>query len=157
MTNEKRLFSVYYSYLVEDNIFEKDSFVVEGTEEEVSAYCDKKNLAAKYLTGQDAPFDYNYVEISPSTLDEGEEPALVAYVYEGRNYPSIRISSERLEAGAPASVSNQEPFYLDDREPRLQARFVIVPEKDEPKKDLLKRAQAIGEKMIAEYKEAHGE
>lgn len=157
MTNEKKLFSVYYSYYMDDNVFGKDSFVVEGTEEEVSAYCDKKNLAAEYLTGQDAPFDYGYVEVSPSSLDEDDDPVLVAYVYEGRKYPSIRISSKRLEADAPVSISNQEPFCLDDREPRLQARFVIVPEKGEPRESLCKRAQAIGEKMIKEYKEAHGE
>lgn len=77
-----KLFSISYTVYDGDNgnDFHDESFVVEDTEASVSAYCKRLNVAADYVTGQDAPFDFEYTELSPASLDEGDEPILVAVV-----------------------------------------------------------------------------
>lgn len=156
-----KLFSISYTVYDGDNgnDFHDESFVVEDTEASVSAYCKRLNVAADYVTGQDAPFDFEYTELSPSSRDAGDEPILVAVVTDGCKYPRIELSWARYEYGHKSECVGHEPrTSLKADVGPLYARFVIKPKDGgEPKEALRKRAQTIGEEMIAKYKEAHGE
>lgn len=144
MTNN--IWEIWYTVFdFEANREYDQHYAVEADEATVKAYCDRMNKITRLSTSSSAPYDFKYVPSMPKK--ELSEPFLHAYVRGDTNTTFIFLSFD--SQASCVSHENGQPY--------LCARFDIVPFEGETQDELCKRAQTIGEEMIAKYKEAHGE